>query len=152
MQLNRDSEYAIRALAALAQHTGKEVCRLEVLCAAEGLPRSFTAKLFARLARRGIVRATRGVRGGYRLAAPPTRTRLWDVVVAMDGPSAGAGCLFWRKPCSEAHCPIRACHAAALRHQALALLKGTTLADLLAGDGPRDLHLGQGRASARARR
>ena len=139
MQLNRESEYAIRALAALARHAGQGACPLQKVCAAEGLPRSLTAKVFARLARRGIVRASRGVRGGYRLARPAAQVRLWDLVVAVDGPSATAGCLFWRKACSEATCPIVACHVAALRRQALALLKGTTLADLLAGVGRPDL-------------
>jgi len=46
---------------------------------------SFVAKIFPKLEKAGIVRASEGVRGGYRLAVAPSEVTVLDVVDAIEG-------------------------------------------------------------------
>lgn len=55
------------------------------LAALQGISPSFTAKIFAKLDKAGIVRSTEGVRGGYRLARPAQEITALEVVDAVEG-------------------------------------------------------------------
>jgi Rrf2 family protein len=49
------------------------------------LPQEYLKKRLQALVRAGILRSTRGVRGGFGLARPPDQITLLDVVVALEG-------------------------------------------------------------------
>jgi Rrf2 family protein len=51
----------------------------------QGVSPSFVAKIFPRLEKAGIVEASEGVRGGYRLARPAHEITVLDVVDAIEG-------------------------------------------------------------------
>lgn len=51
----------------------------------QGLSPTFLAKIFAKLEKAGIVRASEGVRGGYRLARAPEDISFLDIVDAIEG-------------------------------------------------------------------
>jgi Rrf2 family protein len=51
----------------------------------QGVSPSFVAKIFPRLEKAGIVKASEGVRGGYRLARPAHDITVLDVVDAIEG-------------------------------------------------------------------
>lgn len=51
----------------------------------QGLSPTFMAKVFSKLEKGGIVRATEGVRGGYRLIRPPAEISVLQVVDAIEG-------------------------------------------------------------------
>ena len=51
----------------------------------QGVSPSFIAKIFPRLEKAGIVEASEGVRGGYRLARPANEITVLDVVDAIEG-------------------------------------------------------------------
>ena len=51
----------------------------------QGVSPSFLAKIFPKLEKAGIVTATEGVRGGYRLARPAEEISVLDVVDAIEG-------------------------------------------------------------------
>ena len=51
----------------------------------QGLSPSFVAKILPKLEKAGIVCASEGVRGGYRLAADPSEITVLDVVDAIEG-------------------------------------------------------------------
>lgn len=61
-------------------------------------------KVLQRLVRVGIATSTRGPGGGYGLGRMPGKTRLIDVLEAVDGPFKGGSCLFGRKTCSAGRC------------------------------------------------
>ncbi|MFA1626458.1 Rrf2 family transcriptional regulator [Rhizobium mongolense] len=51
----------------------------------QGISPSFVAKIFPKLEKAGIVRASEGVRGGYLLAKAPESISILDVVDAIEG-------------------------------------------------------------------
>jgi len=51
----------------------------------QGISPTFLAKIFTKLEKAGIVRATEGVRGGYALARSPNDISVLDVVDAIEG-------------------------------------------------------------------
>jgi FeS assembly SUF system regulator len=66
------------------------------------------AKLLKQLAKGGLVESIRGAHGGYRLARPPARITVADVVSALEGPIALTQCAVHEGGCSiESHCGVR---------------------------------------------
>lgn len=51
----------------------------------QGISPSFVAKIFPKLEKAGIVMAAEGIRGGYRLARPPSDVTVLDIVDAIEG-------------------------------------------------------------------
>lgn len=51
----------------------------------QGISSSFLAKIFPKLEKAGLVTATEGVRGGYRLARAPAAITVLDIVDAIEG-------------------------------------------------------------------
>jgi Rrf2 family protein len=51
----------------------------------QGISPSFLAKIFPKLEKAGLVRASEGVRGGYRLARPPETITVLQIVDAIEG-------------------------------------------------------------------
>jgi len=86
MKLSTRSEYGIRVLVALARAHGDRPSPLAGIARAEKLPHAYLEQLVGDLRRAGLVHATRGQSGGYRLARPADEISLVDAVRALDGP------------------------------------------------------------------
>lgn len=108
MKLSRQADYAIRLILDLARqpdHTGD----LKAVAARQGVPAPYLAKIGQTLSRAGLVIATRGARGGVRLARLPREVTLRDVVEAVEGPTLYNRCLLWPGECSDSpggQCPL----------------------------------------------
>src|SRR4051794_26352160 len=89
MKLNRASQYAVRALVALASHDGAGVVPSHVLAREDGTPERFLLKILKALVGVGMLRSVKGPGGGYALARPPAKVTLLEVVEAVDGPVRG---------------------------------------------------------------
>jgi Rrf2 family protein len=131
LSLSQTTGYAIRALACLseaccARQTTSQIARCS------GVPRPYLAKIITTLARHGLLRARRGVRGGNALARPPEAISLLEVVEAIEGPDWLGPCLLGlAEECSDRPaCPTRAFWQRA-REEIRAELARTTLADYL---------------------
>lgn len=88
MQISAKADYAMRALLALAACERDALVKGEALAASQNLPRKFLENIMLELRRAGIVTSHRGAEGGYRLARPPAKISLADVMRAVDGPLA----------------------------------------------------------------
>jgi len=89
------------------------------------------SKLLKRLARAGLVSATRGVRGGYRLARPAARISVADIVAAMEGPIGVTQCATAAGQCDhEPHCGVRG-NWRRISEIVESALRGVSLADML---------------------
>ena len=88
MQLSRKADYALRAVAYVAQLKKNELASIGKIAKARNIPREFLAKILKELTRAGILVSFQGVTGGYRLARSPREISYLDVIEAMEGPVA----------------------------------------------------------------
>jgi Rrf2 family transcriptional regulator, iron-sulfur cluster assembly transcription factor len=78
--LTTTSQYALRALAHLAQLPEGKVMLGKDLAAATDIPPNYLSKMLVALRNAGILGTARGTGGGYRLKKPPQEIYLIDVV------------------------------------------------------------------------
>lgn len=132
MLYSKPCEYAIRALAHVAQ--GKkdvEVRGLEI-ARQEGLPAPVLAKVLQELVRKGLLRSRRGPGGGFRLARRAELITLRDVVAAIDGLDHFQECAVGLERCAdETPCPLHDTFKG-LRAQVVSYLENTTIAGMAA--------------------
>jgi Rrf2 family protein len=90
MIYSRSAEYAVRALTNLASHPELTQKMARQIAEEEKLPVYFLAKTLQQLARKGLLRSTKGPNGGFGLNRPARKITLQDVVEALDGPKVRA--------------------------------------------------------------
>lgn len=93
MRISSRCEYGLRAMVFLAAHEADKPIPLSEIAAGEGIPGPFLERILARLRESGLVRATRGVSGGYQLARAAGDIAVGDVVTALEGPLSLVGCV-----------------------------------------------------------
>ncbi len=86
MQITRQADYAVRAVLYLANLKPGHRASTAQIAADQHIPLTFLAKIVSQLSASGVVRATRGARGGVTLARPADEISLLDVVEIIDGP------------------------------------------------------------------
>jgi Rrf2 family nitric oxide-sensitive transcriptional repressor len=79
MQLTRYTDYSLRILTYLAVHQEK-LATIEEIASAYGISKAHLMKIVHQLGLAGYVETVRGRGGGLRLAQPPERIRIGDVV------------------------------------------------------------------------
>jgi Rrf2 family protein len=96
--INRKTDYAIRCILYLAE-SEKEVVMLNEIATVKEIPKSFLAKILQKLAKAGIVKSSRGITGGFKLAKRAEEISLLDVVELMEGSVAMNICAVDTKKC-----------------------------------------------------
>jgi Rrf2 family protein len=135
--INRDADYAVKALVAVARR-GDETVPVTALTAELGLPRPYLRKILQTLGRRGIVRSAKGRGGGFVLARPAGRIAVADVIRAFQGEISLHDCLFKKKLCPDvATCPLRE-SIGRLESRLVRDLEALTVASILKGDKDRE--------------
>ena len=87
MKISTRTEYGIRILVTLARVDDAETClSMTEIAKREKLPHAYLEQLVGDLRRAGLVSATRGHAGGYRLARPAAEIAMTDAVRALEGP------------------------------------------------------------------
>ncbi|MEO6503934.1 MAG: Rrf2 family transcriptional regulator [Jatrophihabitantaceae bacterium] len=87
MEISAKSDYAVRALLALAARA-PDLVKIDAVVSEQQLPRKFVEAILGDLRRAGIVRSMRGSEGGYALARPASDISIGEVIRAVDGPLA----------------------------------------------------------------
>lgn len=95
--LSATAQHAVRALAHMAHLPEGESILGRELSQAAGIPANFLAKIMLTLRNAGIVDATRGLGGGYRLLKRPDEISLMEVAELFDGINARPGCFLGEK-------------------------------------------------------
>ena len=83
VMLSQTLEYALRAVAFLAQ-TGAKARTAQEIAAATRVPANYLAKVLGQLARAGVVSSQRGLGGGFALARPADELSILEVADAVD--------------------------------------------------------------------
>lgn len=87
------ADYAVVVMAAASRHCGGVRVSAGQLAEETGLPVPTVQKLVSRLSAAGLLRSTRGVGGGLKLARPPAAITLADIVEAVEGPIQLTACI-----------------------------------------------------------
>ena len=104
MRLSSMADYAVVIMAAAARHCGSAALaanrdsgagRISAgqLASETGLPGPTVQKLVSKLSAAGLLRSSRGVGGGLKLARPAAAITLADIVEAVEGPIAMTACV-----------------------------------------------------------
>ena len=138
MRITTLAEYGVICALHLARRadegpvTGREIAELE------RLPGDYVEQILLRLRRAGIVRSTRGARGGYVLARAPEEVSIRNVIEASETTTFDLHCVshpVGEERCSSSHnCSIRPVWML-LQRKIDDVLEGVRLSDLLHEEG-----------------
>jgi Rrf2 family protein len=132
--LSQKTRYSIRALQHLADHWRQGPVRLDVIAAAQNIPRKFLTVILSEMVREGLVISRRGREGGYELALSPVDVCYGDIIRLTRGSLALVPCAARNahEHCTnclpEAECRLRGLMLT-LRDEMAAMLDKVTLAD-----------------------
>ena len=98
-RLSKGSEYAIRSILYLSRQPKGKVCYSHEVATAQEIPLAYLAKVFQSLSKGGIIKSTRGTKGGVSLLKSPRAISLYDVIVAVEGEIFLNDCLIHKGYC-----------------------------------------------------
>lgn len=134
------TDYATVVMTVLAAHHAGApdvVLSASELAERAGLETPTVAKVLKPLAQAGLVAATRGANGGYRLARPAAQIGLIEIVEALEGPLGMTECSVHSGNCGiEQSCGVRA-NWNRINDVVIDALRGITLAQMLAPPPPK---------------
>src|SRR5262249_15400165 len=93
MSVSSKCYYALRAVYALADHTGPEPLKIAEIAEREQIPIRFLEVILNQLKGGGFVQSRRGAEGGYRLARPADQLTVGEIMRYVDGPIAPVDCV-----------------------------------------------------------
>lgn len=93
MKLSIRSDYGARAVIDLAKRYGDGPVQSAEIAGREAIPEAYLEQLLTSLRKAGLIRSSRGPRGGHELARSPSTITFGDVVGALDGPFLSLDCL-----------------------------------------------------------
>lgn len=134
MRLTQTAEYALRAMAYLANLPAGEAIRARDLAVPTNVPPHYLSKLMRRLVVAGLIHSQKGHGGGFTLARPPEEISLQQVLSAADVELVDDQCAFgWARCNSAIPCPLHPAWSR-LKDACLHWARDTTLADLKGAD------------------
>jgi FeS assembly SUF system regulator len=105
--LSKLADYGVIVATHMAAERDRQATAAAIATATR-LPRATVAKVLKALAHKGLVTATRGAAGGYRLAREAHAISLADVVAAIDGDIGLTQCSVHVSGCARTnYCPTR---------------------------------------------
>ena len=87
------SDYGARAVIDLARRYGEGPVQSADIAAREAIPEAYLEQLLTSLRKAGLVRSSRGPRGGHELARDPGAVTVGEIVRALEGPFLSLDCL-----------------------------------------------------------
>jgi Rrf2 family protein len=128
--LSMTSQYALRALSTLAQNGDGMLGRR--LSQEASVPSNYLSKIMLAMRDAGFVHATRGAKGGYRLARAAEEIRLIEVVALFEKESARPECVLGNGICSDRSACAAHQRWGGIRSRYIEFLESTTISDISA--------------------
>ena len=135
--LTMKGKYGLKAMVHLARLAPQELAAGLDIAGQNQIPKKFLDAILAELRENGMVEAKKGKGGGYRLARPPGKISVGDIIRVLDGPLAPILCASRRsyKRCIDCRdpriCEVRLAMTEA-RDAIAAVLDAKSLADMAA--------------------
>lgn len=102
MRITTTTRYGLRALFDIAYHGGGQPVQLKEISKRQKISQRYLEQIFNRLLKGGLVKSTRGPRGGYQLAREASKITIANVINATQEPIVALGCLSEDPECSQA--------------------------------------------------
>ena len=99
--LRRNTDYALRAMANLARHYGRESVPTRQIASQEDISYQLACKILQRLHSANLVESCMGPRGGFRLSREPSKISLLELIRAIQGPVRLNRCLLGANGCPQ---------------------------------------------------
>ena len=131
MKLSTRARYGTRALLDLALHSEKEPVLLKDIARRQQISLLYLEHLISPLIAGGIVRSTRGPRGGVSLARPPEEIVLGEVIRLLEGSMAPVECVNNPEICARSELCVTRDIWYELKKAMNDILESTTLQDLV---------------------
>lgn len=129
LRITRLTDYATVILTHMAKSPA-QVFSAKSLAALLKIGPATVSKILKMLSAQGLVGATRGADGGYRLLKTPENVSVVDILVAMEGPVAMTECSVTGHVCGHAHgCGVQG-HWQRINQVMTSALSQVSLADL----------------------
>jgi Rrf2 family protein len=93
VKLSMRSDYGVRAVIDLARRFGDGPVQSAEIAARESIPEAYLEQLLTSLRKAGLVRSSRGPRGGHELAREPGAIAVGEIIAALEGPLLSLDCL-----------------------------------------------------------
>lgn len=104
--INRDTDYAVKALMHIAKNS--ERISVSELATKLDIPKPFLRKILQILNKENILNSHKGKGGGFKLAKPSKDIYLKDLIKIFQGPIKLKDCIFNQKICPDIKtCPLR---------------------------------------------
>ncbi|MBE9515060.1 MAG: Rrf2 family transcriptional regulator [Chloroflexi bacterium] len=131
MKLSTRGRYGLRALLDLALHQGEGLVLLKDIARRQEVSLPYMEHLITPLIAAGLVKSTRGARGGVLLLKPPAEIKLSEVVQLLEGSIALVDCVNNPDVCHRsAFCVTRDIWSE-MKNAMSQVLDSTTLQDLV---------------------
>ncbi len=131
--INRDTDYAVKALLYIAQKDPKRISVSELVKELD-IPRPFLRKTLQTLNREDVLNSFKGKGGGFVLAMPPEEIFLLRLIDIFQKPVKLTECIFKRKICSDiGTCPLKK-RIDAIEQNVISELESITIESLLRED------------------
>ncbi|KPK36991.1 MAG: hypothetical protein AMK70_00150 [Nitrospira bacterium SG8_35_1] len=85
LTISSKSRYGIAALLALAEFYNSGLLQIKDIATRCDIPHQYLEQIFNRLNKAGIIKSTRGKKGGYELAESPNQVTVLQIVNALEG-------------------------------------------------------------------
>ncbi|TEU18076.1 MAG: Rrf2 family transcriptional regulator [Dehalococcoidia bacterium] len=131
MKLSTKGRYGVRALLDLALHQDEGLVPLKDIARRQEVSLPYLEHLITPLVAAGLVKSTRGARGGVSLVKPPSEIKLSEAVQLLEGSIAPVDCVNDPKLCHRsAYCVTRDIWSE-MKNAMSQVLDSTTIQDLV---------------------
>ena len=131
MNISTKGRYGLRTLMDIASHQASGPVNLQAISERQGLSAKYLWQIVNSLKTAGLVRGTRGPKGGYVLVRDPASISLLDIIQTLEGPVSLVECVDDPSFCSRQDSCV-ACSVWNEVSQAIrSALQGISLAEIL---------------------
>jgi len=131
MKLSTRTRYGTRALLDLAVHQGEGLVLLKDIARRQEVSLPYLEHLITPLITAGLVKSTRGARGGVLLLKPPTEIKLSEVLELLEGSIAPVDCINNPKICPRSELCVTRDVWIEMKLAMTQVLDSTTIQDLV---------------------
>ncbi len=131
MKLSTRGRYGLRAVLDLAVHQGEGMVLLKDIARRQEVSLPYLEHLITPLIAGGLVKSTRGARGGVLLLRRPAEVKLTEVVQLLEGSIAPVDCVNDPRVCSRSASCVTRDIWIQIKDAMIQVLDSTTLQDLV---------------------